>query len=321
MSLSRLRYARVWAQGTAFGKALYELTPWHRVVCRAGDFWPGLKSALPTGPFGGDLATIARAEAQALWQRYDELLVMWSGGIDSTLLAALLVECKPPGASLTLCSEAKTLGWVDHPVLPWLLEQGCQTQLLSQTVLEAVVQRGGMVITGYHADGLLSGDIVRYSDLYEQVWSMDLVEMFMAVSKHPEALVKHHLKALQPLFDLCPLAPTPVNLAWWLDFTCAWDSDSMMFQYHQGIAPHGVGYINFFGSTAFQNWAVQDAAQKIGPTRATHKQVYLNLLAEILGFMPVLPHATEYDEDFGRIMDMGKVLYIREDWSVVERAV
>lgn len=321
MSLAQVRYARGWAHGTAFGRALFELTPWHKVLCRAGDFWPGIKSPMPAGPYGGDLASLCRAEAQALWNQYDELLVAWSGGIDSTLLACLLAECQPAGTVLNLCSEATTLGWVNHHGLQWLLDKGCQTVPLTKANLEAVVARGGMVVTGYHADTLLSGDMVRYNDLYERIWSMDLVELFMAVSKLPEAAVKHHLKVLQPLLDLCPLPQTAANVAWWLDYTCAWDSDEMMFKYHQDIAPPGVGYVNFYGAESLQRWAVQDAEQKLGKTKATHKQAYLAILADILGFMPDLPHATEFDDSYGAIMDMGKVLIIHEDWSVTERAV
>ena len=313
------RYASGWARANPVGQAISKLTPWYRVMCRAGDFWPGIKSAIPTGQYGGDLASICRTEAQAAWEGRSELVVMWSGGIDSTLLAALLVECRPEGGLIRLCSDRATLEWDTHQGLQWLLSHGCTKLEIDPAELRAVVGRGGMVVAGYHADTLLSGDIVRYNDLYERIFDISVEDMFVEITKFPLTVVQKYLADIKPLLDLCPLEQTAANVAWWLDYTCAWDSDEMALKYAVDIDPPGVGYFNFYGSDAFQLWAVQDATLKIGRTKETHKQVYLDLLSEVMGFAPEMPVTTEPSREYYQNEAITRqLLAIKEDWTLVE---
>src|SRR5690606_14625466 len=148
--------------------------------------------------------------------------------------------------------------------------------------LRAVVAQGGMLVAGYHADTLLCGDIIRYHDLYADIWHLSVEEMFVRVTGLPVPAVQRALLDLEPLLVLMPVPRTAANVAWWLDFTCAWNSDEMALKYLFDLNPPGQGYLNFFGAPAFQLWSMQDVAQKVGRTAETHKQVYLNLVEEIV---------------------------------------
>ena len=311
------RYALGWVKTDPVGWAVYQLSPWDRITCRAGGLWPGITAPIPQGTPGGDFAQICRQEAQALWQQYNELVVMWSGGMDSSLLACLLAESKPAGATLVIASDAATLAQ-DSDVLHWLASKGCPKMLMNSQTLKAVPERGGMVVTGYHADTLLCGDIIRYWNLYETIWTMTVEEMLQQVSGlHPDAVVSL-LQDLEPLLALMPVERTAANVAWWLDFTCAWDSDEMTAKFSFDLQPPGSGYINFYGADAFQLWSMQDVELKVGKTKATHKQIYKSMLTEVMGFTPAVPLNTEPGEDYGESMDMHQVLAIREDWSLVK---
>lgn len=311
------RYALGWVNSTPLGRAIYHLTPWSRVTCRAGGLWPGITNPIPSGTPGGDFLSICRQEAQALWQQYNELAVMWSGGMDSSLLACVLAECKPAEATLLISSEGTTLAQ-ESDVLNWLSSKGCPKMLMTPHTLRAVTERGGMVVTGYHADSLLCGDIIRYWNLYESIWTMTVEEMLGIVSELHPAAVTALLQDLEPLLELMPLERTAANVAWWLDFTCAWDSDEMATKFVFNLNPPGSGYINFYGADAFQLWAMQDVAVKVGNTKATHKQLYKAAITEVLGFIPVIPINTEPGEEYGESMDMNKVLVIKEDWTVIK---
>src|SRR5690606_41495221 len=116
----RYRYASGWVRSNPLARSLAMLCPWRRLTCRVGGFWPGLSDPVPEGPVGGDFCAIARAEAHSFWQRYDELAVMWSGGIDSSLLACLLAEARPATGRLLPARETHTFDWPEHKVLAWL---------------------------------------------------------------------------------------------------------------------------------------------------------------------------------------------------------
>lgn len=312
------RYLRAWRDSGPVARAITRLCPWSRPTCRVGGFWPGIYEPIPEGEAGGDLAALCRAEAAALWAKYDKLAVLWSGGVDSSLLACLLAESRPSNATLVLIAEAATLANDAYDLRDWLLAQGCTTQILSSQALRDVTARGGMVVTGYHADTLLSGDIVRYNDLYESIWGMTEQELFERITGLPASVVMGLLADLEPLLAMMPLPRTAANVAWWLDFNCAWASDDMTLKYSFDLAPPGQGYVNFFGAPSLQLWSMQGADNKIGPDKASHKHLYLDLIAGIVGFAPSIPHSTEPGAFFGESMDMGRVLAIREDWSVVE---
>lgn len=277
---------------------------------------------MPVGEPGGDFAAICRTEAQKLWAKYSEIAVMWSGGMDSSLLACLLVESKPANGKLLISSERETLAWDDHDIMKWLLAAGCEKLEASSASLRAVVDRGGMVVAGYHADTLLCGDIMRYYDLYSTIWDMSVEEMLIAIQgRIHKSSVQAYMTDLQPLIDLMPLPKTAANVAYWLDFTCAWNSDEMALKFIFDLEPPGVGYVNFFGANDFQLWSLQDVEAKVGKNKETHKQVYHQLLSEIVGFGPVIPLNTEPGELYGASMDMGKVLAITEDWKVIESPI
>lgn len=315
------RYALGWSRTHPVGRAIAALTPWTRTMCRAGDFWNGVKSVIPQGQTGGNFADICRSEITKLWDKHKELVVLWSGGMDSTLLAALLVESRPKDGIIKLCSESQTLS-KEHQGLDWLLEKGCVPMPLDANQLRAVTERGGMVVSGYHADTLLSGDLIRYWDLYETIWDMSVEELFLKVSGLPIQAVRKHVEDIQPLLDLCPLEKTAANIAWWLDFVCAWDDDEMALKFIMDLEAPGEGYVNFFAAEPFQLWAIQDANAKIGKTKETHKQVYYELLKEILGFEIPVPINTEPPNDFYVYpISNSKLIAILEDWTVIESGV
>ncbi|SUE95813.1 Uncharacterised protein [Ectopseudomonas mendocina] len=247
---------------------------------------------------------------------------MWSGGMDSSLLACLLLEAKPAHGKLLISSEPITLSWNDHDILKWLVGAGCEKLEATSASLRDVVDRGGMVVAGYHADTLLCGDIMRYYNLYSDIWSMSVEDMMVRVASDiHEASVQSFMSDLQPLIDLMPLPKTAANVAYWLDFTCAWDSDEMTLKFAFDLEPPGVGYVNFFGARDFQLWSLQDVEAKVGKNKETHKRVYYELLSEIVGFQPTIPLNTEPGELYGTSMDMGRVLAITEDWKVIESPV
>lgn len=314
------RYALGWIKNNPVMYALSQLCPWKRLTCRVDGIWPGIKTPIPTGTPGGDLHQICINEAKNLWNRYTDIGVLWSGGMDSSLVMVSLESTRPSGSKLTVIAQEPTLT-EQHDILDWLLENGASTEVLNAADLRARVDRGGMVVSGIHADTLLCGDIIRYNDLYQDIWDMSVRDMFIRITGLPESAIDQHLAAIEPVLAAMPVERTAANVAWWLDYVCAWETDKMCLKFMFDLKPHGEGYINFFGSDAFQLWSMQDVSVKVGHTKVTHKQLYKQIVINIIGKEPKIPINTEPGDDFGVSMDMNQIIAIREDWSVIKQTV
>lgn len=215
-------------------------------------------------------------------------------------------------------AQDETVQATESGVLKCLREMGCSVVPLSREGMLSAVQGGGMLVTGWHADVLLAGDIIRYNDLYESIWHMSVEDVFLKVTGFSAGLVRRYLSDIEPLLAEMPLPRTTVNVIWWLDFTCAWMLGEIAIMKTFNIGRPGVAYVNFFGAESLQRWSIQDAAVKIGKTRETHKKVYRDLIAEIIGHLPDIPLKNYPGPDYYRgALDMSKLIAIKEDYSMV----
>jgi hypothetical protein len=267
------------------------------------------------------LADCFDERAAELVARYDTLYVMWSGGVDSTAVALYLAKHKKPTTKLILSTSEQSLSDASVKVLNSLKAAGFTSEPISRERMIEVAATGGMVITGHHADSILLGDFVDSRGIYEEIWDMSLIELFMVHANITQKQAAVELKDLEPILALMPLGMerTAANVGWWFDFCCYWDHDEVEFMLRLGLQPPGVGYLTFFNTEKFQLWAQQDVRNKAGRTAADHKKGYLGLIWELLGYEEpfVVKNRMEISFDNLDRMPGPNVLKIREDYSVV----
>lgn len=308
------RYSYNWATSNGISRAVAKLGMWGFTPPRG--IWPGVSEPIPVPDTQGLFADIARAVAAEMWAQYPHIAVVWSGGVDSSLVAVALMESKPAGSVLSVVSEPATFASSGN-VWPWLADRGCQQLWLSRQTLRDVVDQGGMVTTGYHADTLLCGDIIRYHNLYSSIWNMTVEEMFIHMDQlHPEDVLTQ-LKMIEPLLQQMPLERTAANVAFWLDYTCAWHGDEMALMKLFDVDAPGVGYVNFFAHPTLQAWSLRDVAEKVGKTHETHKSIYKALLSEIMGTAPIIQLNTEPGEGYLSTPEDRQIQAVRADWTPV----
>lgn len=311
--VTKYRWTAGWSQSTAMGVALRTLTDYPLAVPRVGNLFPGVTPPIPAGPYGGDFDAIARARAADLWARFDTLFVLWSGGTDSTLVAALLAATK--GEKRLVLSDSGRLETGTGPeVFQWLLDSGCEFIEATTASMRQIVDQGGMVVSGHHADSLLLGE---YAVLGNDLFHIEMQEAVMRHTGMTQAWAQKQLDACLELFDYLELEHTVPNLCWWLDFTSCWAQDEMSLRLSHGLEPPGVGYETFFGTDDFQRWAMQPVEDKIGRGNKAFKYRYHALIEEVMGFKPTLVGGNSDHlpgEDHTRL---GSFLAIREDWSLV----
>lgn len=310
------RYSRGWFLTTPMGRALRTITKLHGPAPRFSDLCPLLTTPFPENinePI--ELHEACDLRAKELVEKYQTIYVCWSGGVDSTLVAAYLGKHKKPDTELILSVSDQSLQDASSGVLDALVAQGYSTEEISPDRMREVASLGGMVVCGHHADSILLGELVDDTGAYESIWTMSPTEMISnhtGVSLEAAAGLLHDI---EPLLAKMPFERTAANIAWWIDFTCFWDTDEMDFMIRFGLEPPGVGYVCFFGTPEFQRWAMRDVSEKAGNTEATYKHQYVSLISSILGKHEFV---TKNRLDVGCANAYSsRMVKIREDYTVV----
>lgn len=313
--MSNLRYGKGWCYLNPLAASVIAISPWHIITCRVGGFWPGVTSEAPLTSTTKSFAEICQSEAVALWAKHKKVLVLWSGGVDSSLVATFMAKTRPADGQLMLGSSHGSSPDFDNNLMAWYFEQDISFCQADPARLNEFVAAGWHVVTGVHADTLLSGDIVRYGHLYNDIHNIGIKDLISKMAKtEDDKKVDELYGHLKPLIDLMPLQQTAANFAWWLDYTCAWDMDSMATWQVFGVHPNN--YTDFFGAIDFQRWSIKDSYEKIGSTEATHKQIYHDLLASLLPFTPEIVR-TEMSYKTKSMNIWEGVVGVTEDWQFV----
>lgn len=315
------RYHSRWRTGDHFRMALTQVTMNEFAIPRAGKLYSGIST--PIAPASSiSLKHACFNRATEILAKYDEIYVMFSGGVDSTLVAAYLCSMMQPHHKITLSGSYQVDQDCDPKVVEWL-KQYSTFEELSIDAMKAVTARGGMVVTGMHADSILIGELLDDTHdpaIYTDVWDMTPVELIAKFTGQSELWSEVQLKKIQPLTDLMPVKMNAPNLAWWLDFSCLWDRDEMEFPIKLGLDAPGKGFISYFNTPDFEGWSQQDTSQKAGVGIDLYKYQYKELIADIIGFEPIWPVKTRFealDEQKEARNILPNILLINENWETV----
>lgn len=312
----KLLYSKEWTK-TELGSAIITAIGWQHAVPRVGNLFSG--STIPI-PDGGPVPLIEAVEdsAKDLLNRYKTLYVPWSGGIDSTLVAVALAHFKTPEHTIIISESDQSMTDSPSGIYKLLIEKGCVGEPFDIERMKEISANGGMVVSGYHADSIMIGEMADARELHDVIHDMTPVELLMAHTGLSEARCKTLLRQLEPLLSLMPVERTAANIAWWLDFTCCWSRDEYDLHFRLGL-PKG-SYASFFMTDLFQRWSMQDTRKKGGLTEATKKYKYKDILESYLGVK--VSNFKSNLIDFNLTIDndlfSDKLLLIREDYSYIK---
>lgn len=266
-----LIFDRRWTDNSAFGRSLSWVMGTNTVCPRLPGFSPLKGTPIPPADTQADLLSLVQRRAAEFQGK--PVAVMWSGGIDSSLVCALLA-----GPQLhVICQPDVQQRSADF--VAWLQTKGCRIHTLQRVTIEFLSQHMP-ILTGTHADSILLGELVDIGDFYEEVWTLSLAELIALNRESSLEQAQGHLAVIQPLLNQCPIEnPTTADLAWWLDFSCLWERDLWWLSYCCGM-PKGK-IINFFDTDYFQAWAQRPVREKVGLNKEDHKHLYLSMIAQL----------------------------------------
>jgi hypothetical protein len=249
-----------------------------------------------------------------------KLVILYSGGIDSTLIVALLVA-HPSWASLknqvllafNEDSQLENPDFFKEFILP-----NFGHNLISSNNFYAIINNpDNLCVTGECADNLFGSLTLKsymdatgnYKSIHTSweteslIWLLDKVET-------------HRDEREQMLYDLVNAAPINIetnhDFLWWLNYAMKWQAVKYRMSMHSPTAKQAEymasNIINFFDSEDYQRWALYTKEEKVGGKWNSYKLPAKILINEIwpnqkyLRYKtkwPSLPTITRYNNAWG----------------------
>lgn len=250
----------------------------------------------------------------------EKLVLLYSGGIDSTLIVSLLIS-HPEWAKIkdhvllafNEDSQLENPEFFTDIILPYFGHN-----LISSTNFYSIVTNPEyLCVTGECADNLFGSltlksymDFTRdYRSIHTPweteslIWLLDKVE-------------DHRDEREQMLYDLVNAAPISIesnhDFLWWLNYAMKWQAVKYRMSMHSPTAEQAEymasNVINFFDSEDYQRWALYSKEEKVGSRWNTYKLPAKKLIHEIWPNdayfkyktkWPSLPTITRYNNAWG----------------------
>lgn len=260
-----------------------------------------------------------------------KLVILYSGGIDSTLIVALLVA-HPDWINLkdqvllafNEDSQLENPDFFREFILP-----NFGHNLISSNNFYAIINNtDNLCVTGECADNLFGSLTLKsymdatgnYKSIHTPFEKESLVWLL-------DKTVYHRDEREKMLRDLVAAAPVPINtnhdFLWWLNYAMKWQAVKYRMSMHSPTAEQAeymaANVINFFDSEDYQRWALYTTEEKVGGKWNSYKLPAKLLINEIwpnqkyLRFKtkwPSLPTITRYNNAWGFLWqdDNGKLV-------------
>ena len=250
----------------------------------------------------------------------EKLVIFHSGGIDSTLIVSLLISHpdwnelrKVTWLAINEDSQIENPEFFNEVVLPNFGEH----LLTSNAYYDIITDSKNVCVTGECADNLFGS--LTLKSYMDNTNNFNAIHGNWETESLPWLLDKkdtYRDEREQMLYDLVNACPNPIetnhDFLWWLNYAMKWQAVKYRMAMHAPTA-HQAEYmaanvVNFFDSTAYQEWALYTSEPKVGSQWNTYKLPAKNLINEIwpneryLTYKtkwPSLPTITRYNNAWG----------------------
>lgn len=272
-----------------------------------------LKGVTPT------LRQACDARAAELAQRPEtEMLILLSGGADSTLAAAALSRpLHAAGKRVVYATTPSGRKDLDPITMDWLLALGAEERPFNGAALDAY--KDGFIITGILGDELYGGSVVCCGgSLRDTIWSMTVDEAigWMRNLTPSAELTQRYM----PLFEDMPYPLTAPNIFHWIAFKYTWGREQLVLAVSADVGMYGERHTHFFDAPELQQWMMQDMTLRCGQSALTMKDQGIALIREYVGAPVRVPQKNNIlDEVITGTGNLYDVLRIDEDGTIHRR--
>jgi hypothetical protein len=220
------------------------------------------------------------------------LYVLYSGGIDSTLILVSMIKNAKPGqldrlvVLLSQSSIAENPGFFRKHILGKLrLQVAAKYPLL--------LNKKAIVVCGELNDQLMGSDLtstlatVFGSDKIQAKYDRDVFLELWCLAVKDRAVVNWHLDRLEMIKAASPIPiDTNVDFLWWLNFSLKWQS--VVFRILSYVSDYNLRtfdkelverhFFAFFGTEGFQLWSMNSPDKKIRDSWESYKFVAKDII-------------------------------------------
>jgi len=254
-----------------------------------------------------------------------KLVIMYSGGIDSTLIVCMLISSpyweQIKDHVLLAFNEDSQL---ENPVFfnQIILKSFGHCLISSNNFYDIVSNPDYTVVTGECADNLFGSLTVKSYmdstgdfDCLHKDWETGSLDWLLDKSNKETRDVRE-----QMLYDLVNASPIDIasnhEFLWWINFSMKWQAVKYRMCMHGPTANHVIGMcnnvINFFDTEEYQVWALYTTESKLGDTWASYKLPAKRLINDVWenpNYLisktkwPSLPTITRYNNAWGYLYE------------------
>lgn len=244
---------------------------------------------------------ICNERAKDLLSRAERLnapvYVLWSGGIDSTLVLVSLLKNATPEQKKTIIVLMSEISITENPRFYDEHIRGVLKTATSSSV-PSVVGNSCMLISGEHNDQIFGSDImikliVRHGNgVLHEPYTRDRFFQQYAESIEDPAIINRFLDLFEKLRGICPIPLTSnFDFAWWINFSLKWQAVNvrmLTFVAPERAATVTAEYVRdyfepFYNTVDFQLWSLNNHDKKIKDEWRTYKWVCKEIIYDFTG--------------------------------------
>jgi hypothetical protein len=236
--------------------------------------------------------------AKNYWNNYDDISVLWSGGLDSTCVAIAFIETKPADKKLSLVCTQES---IDE--YPSFYEQHKNFITLDSTdefwKRFTHHQKNTKYVSGDIGDQIFGGVIDEYADHKDEPWQnfIEWKDVFETSAFQADNLAREWFKTekemlIRKFTKFNNKAPFPIvtifDFVWWLTFTTRFNGaanniTNLVNAVHK-LDKAAIGVVScFFHNDDFEQWSIKNHHLKFPDGPETYKQPIKDFIANYNG--------------------------------------
>jgi hypothetical protein len=245
---------------------------------------------IPTGT-ARSFETICEDRIKEILDHQGEIGVLFSGGIDSTLVSVLLFQHMKPEDKDRITffyNEASVLE--NKPFFERFIQGKFKTG--SSWNFDTWLNDSRIALTGECADNLFGSLSVKF--LMQQLDDPKLLHKSYEpfVTKIWKGKLKENFDGIYEQFQqLASLCPTPIKTIhdwfWWLNFTMKWQAVVYRIYSHTDLSLSKNRIVHFFNTNEFQLWSLQNPDLKVKNDWYSYKWLMKDMIYQF-----------DYDENY-----------------------
>ncbi len=267
------------------------------------DFLP-LKSVCPLPDFNQkyelNFTETALIRAQEIWKNNtvnNEVNVLWSGGIDSTVALVALIQTAKVTSQFNVFCNLNSIN--ENPALYAMLLQNKKVSFKNSSIMPR--QTSMQLITGELGDQIFGSDLLfkivntlGFSQLHVD---FDVVLPKVFKMRCGEELGQTLYERYRPIIEEAPFKlKTAFDFIWWWNLTQKWQS--VKFR-KNCLLNSQISTLHFFESDNFQLWSVNNHSRKIKDSVQSYKMPAKEFIFEFDKNSDYLLQKRKYGSPFG----------------------